>query len=84
MVSFASSVNLVVSKQASKFSDAEAYLVRALVEVWKKEYSAMSNESYRGNLKLERYLEDMDIELEDMSEMLRSQTSYGMREMLKN
>ncbi len=80
---FASSVTLVVNKKPQDMGKVEAYLLEALVSEWRKAHNKASNESHRGDLRLEQYLENNEkgvLDVEDMSERLKNVTQYGMAE----
>jgi hypothetical protein len=81
--SFASSVNLVVNKKPANMGNVEAYLLETLVSEWRKEHEKASNESHRGNVRLEKYLKDNEygvLDVEDMSERMKNLIQYGMAE----
>ena len=84
---FASSVNLTVTTKPANMSDTQAYLLEALVSEWRKGYEKASNESYRGKLRLEKYLINNNqgvMSIQDMSERIRNQISYGMAEGMRS
>ncbi len=80
---FASSVKLVVTTKPADMSRMDAYLLETLVSEWQKGFEKASNESHRGNLRLEKFLENNDqgvMSIQDMSERLQNQIPYGMAE----
>ena len=84
---FASSVSLVVNKKPADMSRMDAYLLETLVSEWRKDFEKASNESHRGNLRLEKFLENNDqgiVDIEQMSERLQNQIPYGMAEGMRS
>lgn len=80
---FASKVTLVVNKKPVDMSDTQAYLLEALVSEWRRDHEKASNESQRGDVRLEKFLANNDqgvLDLADMSERLANQIPYGMAE----
>ena len=85
--SFASSVSLKVTTKPKDMSDTQAYFLEALVSEWRKDYEKTSNESHRGNLRLEKFLENNDrgiISIVDMSERIQKLIPYGMAEGMRS
>ena len=80
---FANSVSLKVTTKPANMSDTQAYLLEALVSEWRHAYEKASNESHRGNLRLEKFLENNEqgsISIADMSERMANHIPYGMAE----
>lgn len=71
-------VHLVVNKPVARMSDVEAYLVNKLVEEWRHSYDQATSDSHRGNLRLEQYLHDADLTVENMHEDLLNVEPYGL------
>ena len=84
---FASTVSLVVGKKPADMSDVEAYLLETLLSEWKKGHEQASNDSHRGNLRLEKYLENNEsgvVTTDDMSERMQHLVQYGMAEAMRS
>ena len=84
---FASSVSLVVNKKPANMGKMDAYLLEALVSEWRKDFERASNESHRGNLRLEKYLVNNEqgvMSVEDMSERMANLIPYGMAEGMRS
>jgi hypothetical protein len=72
----AATITSRLDKGMTKFQE---HIVRELIEANRKAVNRISNESHRNRLKLEQFLSDNDITIQDMAEDFRLYTvPYGM------
>lgn len=86
----ADAIKLNITKPADEFTDFEGELVGRVVREWENSYNQASNDSVRGNVRLEKWIEDSFGEkilfgtrafrrvIRRMSEDLRNQRAWGM------